>query len=1423
MFSYFIKKDKDEYLPDNIIDYEECIIVQFQDDYELKYNDEAIICVLLSNYSLFKILNDSFITKNEKYINNEEDYKIISIGPRPSFKTSWCSNVVDVFKRLNIKINRIEIFKRYLVEDSFTDYKLLYDKMTEQIYDNIYFATKNSENTTNLNNTINKNIYESFESEFEDSYLIDLNDLPKLNIELGLSLDEDDIKYYKEIFGHRKITNVELYDLSQSNSEHSRHWFFNGKYNIYTRDNKKSNYNKKRDFSSLFQQVKSTNLFPDCNSLIAFKDNASSIIGYEVDNLIVNKNNQYGIYYEKVNPTHTAETHNFPTGICPFPGASTGAGGRIRDQISIGRGGKFVSGYVGYSVGTLFNEDERSIYPCKKPEDILIQASNGASDYGNKIGEPIILGYTRSFGMHINNELNLNNPKEQDYFKKNPDDLNKEDTRYEYVKPIMYSGGVGMLNDSNVKKGFTELGNLVVRVGGPAYNIGLGGGSASSRNQDTKNESLDFNAVQRGDPQMENKVSRFVEVCSNLEYNPIISIHDQGSGGMGNVTKEIMAPNGGLVTLNKVNLGEPNLSSNIIWNAEYQEQCTILINYKDIKLIKTIAEKENVNLEFVGVITDSGKIDVHNKNDKILKIVDFNLDEVLEHIPRKQYDLYKNDNNDNDRISYHNRPTTPSIDNFISSLQSVLKNVNVGSKRFLTNKVDRSVSGLIAQQQCIGPFHLPLSNYSITALGYFDLKGTVASIGEQPIKGIMNNKSGIEMSIGEMLTNLIFVKITNFNDIKCLGNWMWSPKLKGQGYLLYEAGNHCVEVLKKLKIGIDGGKDSLSMNTNINNETVISPNTFVISSYVNCNDVNCKVTPDIKSGDGTSIIFVDLGYGKCRLGGSQYCQEIKNLNYECPRFENIDTFPFIFSIIQKYIGFGKLLSGHDRSDGGLITTLIEMCISSPFGMEIDIDLEKIDYNFNNNFFIKNTSDFSTDIDYMSYLFNEELGLVFEIDNRYKNQFMESINYYCPCYVIGKTIPDRIFKLTYNNINLLNTETRNLWNIWESTSFKLEKMQSNLECIEEEKMSINNRISPYFNISDNLMNLINNLEKFESTAELNLSLNLPYDSSLTLSPNSNNSISPISNTSSDSLSPKINIINKSQSLSVLSDNFMFLESKYKVYRVGIVREEGSNGDKEMAAAFLNVGFEVYDITMNDIIKSNGKLIHKFNGLAFVGGFSFSDVLGSSVGWSASIIFNDDIKQEFKRFYNDESKFSLGVCNGCQLMSLIGFIPEVRLVENKSTRFESRCVSIKIYKNSNSIFLKDMEDIVFNMWSAHGEGRFLIEDEDLIQNIKCNGSNFNNENNNKNYINKNICPIRYADDYGNATEKYPFNPNGSVGGVAGISSLNGRHFALMPHPERCILKWQLPYVPGEYREKLNIYSPWIYIFKNAYNFCKDDNHI
>ena len=446
MLRFFLHTNKIDHLSSDIQPfvqkYEECIILKISDE-SISDDKKMKMECLLSNFFSVDISQLSSLPSIKDIIRNfeikNEDYKILTIGPRPSFKTSWCSNVIDLFSRIDIHIDRVEKFTRYLVPQSFNNYNSLFDKMTESVYSNYYFENKLDKFSDNLQ--LNE-IFDSFQQKKENTYYIDINDLERLNEEMGLSLDKQDIEYYQSIFKNKKVTNVELYDVSQSNSEHSRHWFFNGNYNIFLRNN----YSDEPEFRncdtvSLMEKIKSTNNIVPNNSIIAFKDNSSAIEGYQVDHIYPDENNQYVINYEKIHPTHTAETHNFPTGICPFPGAATGTGGRIRDQISIGRGGKFVSGYVGYSVGKLFSNLE---YPFKKPEEILIEASNGASDYGNKIGEPVILGYTRSFGSKT---------------------LSLKNSRYEYVKPIMYSGGIGMIKHRNVKKGVTDLGQLVVRVG----------------------------------------------------------------------------------------------------------------------------------------------------------------------------------------------------------------------------------------------------------------------------------------------------------------------------------------------------------------------------------------------------------------------------------------------------------------------------------------------------------------------------------------------------------------------------------------------------------------------------------------------------------------------------------------------------------------------------------------------------------------------------------------------------------------------------------------------------------------------------------------------------------------------------------------------------------------------------------------------
>ena len=1216
-----------------------CINIEIKQGFNLKSNDKEIILNLVTEMKN----NEIHYSDTSNIINAYE------VGPRFAFCTPWCSNALEILKNSNINyVERIERSYRFKEEKDADDF---IDIMTQTYYKSI--------ETFSENKTVN------------DSINLPIQNLNYYNKKLGLSFDQQDINYYKTLF-KKKITNVELFDLAQSNSEHSRHWIFNGNYIIKNKVNF-------IDTTSMFKRIKSTNNLENNNSLNAFSDNASAIEGYDVKTInSINVENRYRENILNLCPTHTAETHNFPTGVCPFPGAATGTGGRIRDTIAIGRGGEKVSSYVGYSVGNIESDNDLD-YPYENPKNILIKASNGASDYGNKIGEPVTLGYTRSF-----------------YMKKNY-------KRIEYVKPIMYCGGIGSIIKSNIEKNPPALGMLIVRVGGPAYSIGLGGGSASSRNQDKKNKELDFNAVQRGDPQMENKVCRFIKFCSELEYNPIVSIHDQGSGGMGNVTKEIVEPNGAFISLNNVKLGDKYLESNEIWNAEYQEQVSILINPLDIKLVKEIAKRECVNIEFVGIVNNSGRIEVFNKNDKLYKVLDFNLDEVLNNIPTKQYSFNVPD-------TPENFPLKCDPNKINDYLVSVLNSVNVGSKRFLTNKVDRSVTGLIAQQQCVGPFHTPLSNFSITAFSMQDTKGTVASIGEQPIKGLVDNKSLVDMTIGEMLTNLIFALVSDFKDIKCLGNWMWSPKLLDEGYKLYEAVKQVEEIMKVLKIGIDGGKDSLSMNTVINADVVMSPNTLVMSCYVLSPDITCKVTPNFKDIN-SNILFIDLSYNNYNLGGSILSQILDNLGCDTPKFRKLDNFVKIFNYIQCLLKEKKILSGHDRSDGGLITTLIEMSLSSYVGCEINI---------------------KSDIDYISYLFNEELGLIIEVEDKYTKEILDNINTYCPTYLIGKTTSNRDIKVTYNNKVIINDTVVNYWKEWEKTSYNLEKEQCAINCVESEYESIESRIEPYSFIDNDLISILNTESNLNS----------------------------------------------------------------KIFNIGVIREVGSNGDREMSAAFWEAGFNVFDITMNDLIEDYD-LINSFNfrGLAFVGGFSYSDVFGAGVGWASNILNNNKVRNQFEIFFKKENTFSLGVCNGCQLMSLLGIIPKVRFIKNDSKRFESRWVSLKI-SDSNCIFTKNMNQTTFGMWSAHGEGKIVIDDFEKYKD---------------NYV------LNYVDDCGNITTKYPFNPNGSINGIAGISSNNGRHFALMPHPERCFLKWQCPYIKKQLNRELTKYTPWFMLFKNAYNYC------
>ncbi|KAL0341376.1 UNVERIFIED_CONTAM: putative phosphoribosylformylglycinamidine synthase, chloroplastic/mitochondrial [Sesamum radiatum] len=863
--------------------------------------------------------------------------------------------------------------------------------------------------------------------------------LEEINEEMGLAFDEQDLKYYTKLFMddiQRNPTNVELFDIAQSNSEHSRHWFFTGL---------------------------------TCPLDMSARD---------LDILF------------------TAETHNFPCAVAPYPGAETGAGGRIRDTHATGRGSFVVASTAGYCVGNLNVEgsyapweDPTFTYPANlaSPLQILIDASNGASDYGNKFGEPLI-------------------------------------------------------------QGEPEIGMLVVKIGGPAYRIGMGGGAASSMVSGQNDAELDFNAVQRGDAEMAQKLYRVVRACVEMgEKNPIISIHDQGAGGT-----------------------EP--------------------------------------LDIAPGIT------------------------------------------------------------VMDSLKRVLRLPSVASKRFLTTKVDRCVTGLVAQQQTVGPLQITLSDVAVIAQSYTDITGGACSIGEQPIKGLLDPKAMARLAVGEALTNLVWAKITSLSDVKASGNWMYAAKLDGEGAAMYDAAIALSEAMIELGIAIDGGKDSLSMAAHASGEVVKAPGNLVISTYVTCPDITKTVTPDLKLGDDGLLLHIDLAKGKRRLGGSALAQVFDQVGDECPDLDDVSYLKRVFNAVQNLIEEELISAGHDISDGGLLT-----------------------------------------------LFAEELGLILEIDG----------------------------------ITHLTEETSVLRDLWEETSFQLKKFQRLASCVELERKGLRNRHEPSWVLT----------------------------------------FTPI----------------------YTDEKYMTATSKPKV---AIIREEGSNGDREMSGAFYAAGFEPWDITMSDLL--NGAIsLHEFRGIAFVGGFSYADVLDSAKGWAASIRFNKPLLKQFQEFYERPDTFSLGVCNGCQLMALLGWVPgpnvggvlgdngdpsQPRFIHNESGRFECRFTSVKIEK-SPALMFKGMEGSTLGVWAAHGEGRAYFPDDNVFNTI----------------LKSDLAPVKYCDDNGNPTEVYPFNLNGSPLGVAAICSPDGRHLAMMPHPERCFLMWQYPWYPKNWNVEKKGPSPWLRMFQNAREWC------
>jgi len=1243
---------------------------------------------------------------------------IFEVGPRMSFTTAWSTNAVSVCHACGLsKITRIERSRRF---------NFLLSEDTERVQNPDLISSYFSSKSALLYDRMTECPYPAQLASFETGvapkpfYYVPLiekgkAELQKINLEMGLGLDDWDIDYYYNLFVKdigRNPTNVECFDLSQSNSEHSRHWFFRGRLVVDGQEMP----------GNLMSIIRQTLEHKPGNSVIAFKDNSSAIRGYEIRTIMPEKPGSVSRFAETRAQYHiifTAETHNFPSGVAPFPGAETGTGGRIRDVQATGRGALVIAGTAAYCVGNLRIpgyalpwEDASFEYPSNlaSPLSIEVEASNGASDYGNKFGEPVIQGFTRSFGLRL------------------PDG-----ERREWLKPIMFTAGVGQLDARHTEKQEPAKGMLVTKIGGPAYRIGMGGGAASSMIQGQNIAELDFNAVQRGDAEMEQKMNRVIRACVEMgERNPIVSIHDQGAGGNCNVVKEIIYPAGAKIEIRKIQLGDNTLSVLEIWGAEYQEQNALLVKAERADDFLALCRREKVPCAFIGEITGDGYIVLHDETDGSTPVY-LHLDKVLGDMPKKTFKL--------ERVKRRRESLSlPDGLTIREALDRVLRLVSVGSKRFLTNKVDRSVTGLIARQQCCGPLQLTVSDVAVIAQSHFGLTGAAISIGEQPIKGLISPQAMARMSVAEAVTNIVWAKVSSIEDIKCSGNWMWAPKLPGEGADLYDAAVAMRDIMIELGIAVDGGKDSLSMAAKVtgsdgNTETVKSPGTLVISAYVTCPDITKVVTPDIKRPGQSRLMLIDTSGGVNRLGGSALAQCFGQIGDESPDVEDAGLFKNAFNVVQRFIGEDLILAGHDRSDGGLITTLLEMAFAGNCGFDVQPGGPHSDRTA------------------LSTLFSEELGLVIEYLPANEDRIVSSLKEKgVPFSFLGRTTTEQKINVGYltsdgSRITVLNEDMRVLRDIWEETSSQLDRLQRNPECIEEERKNIYDRKGPSFKLS------------------------------FTPQPAPEEIINA-------SVKPK----------------------------VAIIREEGSNGDREMTSAFFEAGFEPWDITMTDFLEKKARL-EDFRGAVFVGGFSYADVLDSAKGWAGVIRFNEAIRQQFQTFYSRPDTFSLGVCNGCQLMALMGWVPwqgiadrfQPRFIHNQSGRFESRFATVKILK-SPSIMLSGMEESVLGVWVAHGEGLAYFPDDEIRKQV----------------LDKGLAPVRYVDDEGGITANYPFNPNGSPDGITALCSPDGRHLAMMPHPERAFLKWQWAWMPEEWRTGMNgnaplQASPWLRMFQNARQWC------
>jgi len=1179
------------------------------------------------------------------------------VGPRREMITPWSTNAVEITQNMGVSgIVRIE---EYSLVPNTPSVKggLEYDPMLQRIY-------------TGLNQeifTVNK----------QPDPIIEIDDIAAYSAKEGLALSPDEVAYLNGIAEKigRKLTDSEVFGFSQVNSEHCRHKIFNGQFVIDGEEKE----------LSLFKMIRKTSEENPNKLVSAYKDNVAFNAGPKIEQFAPASGDKPDYFQVKEIESVIslkAETHNFPTTVEPFNGAATGAGGEIRDRLGGGKASLPIAGTAVYMTSYARNSEngshpwEKAINPRKwlyqTPEQILIKASNGASDFGNKFGQPLICGSLLTFEHEENSK------------------------KFGYDKVIMLAGGVGFGTMRDALKGEVVAGEKVVVMGGDNYRIGMGGAAVSSVQTGEYDNAIELNAVQRANPEMQKRVSNVIRTLAEADVNPIVSIHDHGAGGHLNCLSELVESTGGKIDLNALPVGDPTLSAKEIVGNESQERMGMVIPEKDIDAVRRIAERERAPMYVVGETTGDMKFVFEQADGQ--KPIDLRLDYMIGKPPR----TIMTDSTIDEKFA----PVEISEDKLQEYIQNVLQVESVACKDWLTNKVDRSITGKIARQQCAGEIQLPLNDLGVVALDYRGNMGIATSIGHAPLAAMVNPEAGSLLAVAEALTNIVWAPLTDgLDSVSLSANWMWPCNNPGEDARLYKAVEACSDFCCSLGINIPTGKDSLSMTQKYGNDKVFSPGTVIISAGAEVSDVKKTVSPVLVNDPKSAVYYVDFSFDRHKLGGSVLGQTLNKLGEEVPTVQDAEYFKAAFDSIQELINKGLILAGHDISEGGMITALLEMCFANANG-GLNVNLEGI-----------------AETSLVNILFAENPGVLIQVkDRKAVEKILEGNG--VGFARIATPIADRRLEISKKSASY-SFSINELRDIWFRSSYLLDRKQSGEIC---------------------------------ASARFNNYKNQPLEFAFT-----------------DSFKGKFSQFNISQ------------DRKPSGVRAAIIREKGTNGDREMAYALYLAGFDVKDVHMTDLATGR-ETLEDVNMIVFCGGFSNSDVLGSAKGWAGGFLFNEKAKLALDNFYKRNDTLSLGICNGCQLMIELGLVNpdhdvKPRMLHNDSHKFESSFVGLDIPEN-NSVMLGSLSGSKLGVWVAHGEGKFYLPKAENEYNI--------------------IAKYSYA--------SYPANPNGSDYGVAGICSTDGRHLAMMPHPERAVFPWQWAHYPAN-RKNSDQITPWVEAFVNA----------